>query len=492
MSALSRRSGLGLLFALGLAFLALCGWIVARSPELFWNDGYDRMAHRDQILVWRWLPLLQAVLLVSSELSTRPETVRMVLALLSAGALAGCYALTARLYGRTEGLAAAAFLAGNALFVTLATVPYQEGLFALQVYGVLALLHEPATDGRATPLPGRARFFWAALVSNLACLNRFEGWILCAILAAEMFLRGLREGGWGRGLLHAALAGLAFGGAVAIVWLLVVPLGLHERETHFAARLSVSSALRILRELGAESLRQTSAAFLVLGATGALLAMRDRRNRTTHLRIGVFVLAFLALILLADPAPQGRRPWLFLVLLTPYAAHGLAAVARGLTARLPPRASNLIAVLATVFVAACLGHGSLKGVREVERYSTERPEVSSVQRAGEWLRARIRAQEAIVVGGETQRRAASVHAWVPMTRVLDAELDPGFGALRLRELSSIHGQVYVVLAGDAPGEPADSLRALQAGVDPGAPKVERVPREELPAGAAEVWIVRAP
>ncbi len=489
MSALSRRTALLSLCALSVGFLALCAWIVARQPVIFWNDGYDRLAHRDQLLVWRWLPLLQAVLLAASQLAPGPELVRMVLAALSAGALWACYALGARLWGRVEGLAAAAFLAGNALCITLATVPYQEGLFALQVYAVLAILHEPATDGDAD-WPPRPRLAWAALVSTLACLNRFEGWILAAILAGEVFLRGVAKRWWGRAVLRSILWGLACGGAVAISWLAFVPLGLHSRETEFASRLSLASVARLSRELVGESLRQSNAAFLLLGLIGMARAIGDRRNRVTHLRIASFALAFLALILLADPAPPVRRPWLFLVLLTPYAGWGLASVARALAEHLGARAQPLVAGLATVLVLASLSYGWWKAVLQVERYGGEHPEVTAVQRAGDWLRERIGQQELIVVPGETSRRAASVHAWVPMARIVDAREEPVFGPLRLRELSALHGQVYVLLGEGSAGEPADSLRALAAATDPEAPTVDRVPPAELPAGAAEVWIVR--
>jgi len=201
----------GALF-LGAASFTFGAILVHLHPALYWADGYGRTVGRDHILLDRWLPLLQVVVYGTGKLTRNVETLRLVLAFIGAFTVASAVALGASLARYSVGVVFALLLATNLLFVALSIVPYQEVLFAGLLFAALSLHTSPA--GTRSP-------WLAAAAFNLACLTRYEGWVLVLVLGLDDFVEVARHDGLARGL-RSSLGLTVRYGLAAVGWLLLL------------------------------------------------------------------------------------------------------------------------------------------------------------------------------------------------------------------------------------------------------------------------------
>lgn len=161
-------------FALLFGFAARLGLIFA-WPSAFSNDGYQRWAGREHLLVQDWLPATQAIIATVALLGGNIVAARVAMALV--GALAGAAAtIVAMQLGKRLGDEGGATRAGWLMVVASlygptiewTTVLYQEGTFLLVLFSAIALA-----------LSGRTRL--ADLVIGLMGLVRYEGWPCVAL-----------------------------------------------------------------------------------------------------------------------------------------------------------------------------------------------------------------------------------------------------------------------------------------------------------------------
>jgi hypothetical protein len=289
----------------GASFL-LGAYLVHRFPVMYWADPYARLESRDRLLVDRWLPLLQALLDGLARVTASLTAMRLILCAIGAWAVLSGYALAACLFGRLAAALFAVLLATTPLFVALSIVPYQEVLFLGLAFTGLALHFGP--DG-----PHRAR--WAAAAFNLACLTRYEGWVLVGVVA-------LFEG---RAAIRVALRH----GWTALAWLLVLLL------SHQAGRLTSQSAsarpsfAEIWRAYFHQLRGQIGSDLLiVLSVVGVAAALATRQRLRLHAVVLSFVIASVALIFVVNPysADNLRQTFLPLVLVLLYAASGIVVL----------------------------------------------------------------------------------------------------------------------------------------------------------------------
>ncbi len=161
-------------FALLFGFAARVA-IITAWPAAFSNDGYQRWAGREHLLVQDWLPATQAIIDLVALAGGNVLAARVTMALV--GALSGAAAtVVAMQLGRRLGDDAAATRAGWFMVVASlygptiqwTTVLYQEGTFLLVLFTAIAL----ALSGRT---------LLADLVIGLMGLVRYEGWP-CVVL----------------------------------------------------------------------------------------------------------------------------------------------------------------------------------------------------------------------------------------------------------------------------------------------------------------------
>lgn len=472
--------------------LSLSAWLIASWPTLYWFDGYNRLAYREDLVVWRWLPLLQGVIVLASKPAPGPELVRGVLALLATAAIVGGHALCATLFDRRTGVLAALWIACNALFVVFAIVPYQEALFASLLLVALALAHRPAPAHGPAPLPVRGRLVLLALLANLICLTRYEGWLVPLAAAGEALLRAWRRRGAARALGAAFVTFLAFGGVLIVAWLAWADIEVTQHELSIAERLHPGAQLRLLRALAGELWREGGPVICLLGPLGLLHALRDRSARTTHLRVAAFFAPYAALIFLTDPLGAQRRAFLFMLLLVIGAAHGGAAAARALALRLRSPAPRVQAPLGLALLAlAVAASGVRRGIERVGYHSTRSHDNVRVQRAAAWLRPQLGARDLLIACSELERRVAATHAWIPVERVRNGAREPDLTVERLGELVDDAGSVHLLLTAELKAGLALALPGLVEDAPAAGLVLERVPPDLLPTGAAEVWTARA-
>jgi O-antigen/teichoic acid export membrane protein len=146
-------------------------FLIALYPALYGGDPVARMLHPERLVLAYQLPLFQALVALVYQLADHPLGPRLLSAATGAFATAGAYLLARRLFGRTPARAAAALFLANPLFIIYSLMPYQEPL----MLGLLGF-------GAASYLANRR--LAASVFLGLACLTRYESWVVAASLAA--------------------------------------------------------------------------------------------------------------------------------------------------------------------------------------------------------------------------------------------------------------------------------------------------------------------
>jgi hypothetical protein len=402
---------------LGAASFTFGAILVHLHPALYWADGYGRTVGRDHVLLDRWLPLLQVVVYGTGKLTRNVETLRLVLAFIGVFTVASAVALGATLARYSVGVVFALLLATNLLFVALSIVPYQEVLFAGLVFAALAL--------HASPAGTRSRWL-AAAAFNLACLTRYEGWVLVLVLGLDEFVEVARQDSLARGL-RSSLGLTARYGLAAVGWLLLLR-ALGGGVGRLAGAPSNDPAGLVLR--GREFLRQcdwqVGNPLLVATAALGLSASLARRERRRHLIIVVFVAACVAFTLLARPYSRGnlRQTFLPVVFALLYAAIGLELLVDHAfaLARVHPRRTP--AGVVTMLAAGLLALESIPGaVRFVAASSDEFRDPYEV---GRWFERLPEAERSLVhvallAPESTDGMVIALYSGVPESRFVTAD-----------------------------------------------------------------------
>jgi hypothetical protein len=166
------------LFVVGVAVRLVLIWVY---PVVYGGDSVMRMMNADRVLIAYQLPLLQVLIFGANVLSQDPVTLRYLMA--AVGGLAGVafYWLSSLLWGREVGLLCTLFFIFNPFILVHSLVPYQEILMLLLLCLGLAILFE-----RDCP----HNLLLASLFLGLACLTRYEAWIVTTAAAWFHWRRG--------------------------------------------------------------------------------------------------------------------------------------------------------------------------------------------------------------------------------------------------------------------------------------------------------------
>ncbi len=353
--------------AAALAVLAWYTCLICEAPHPSSWDAFWRLYHADRLFVSHWLPLPQLPLLLAERLASGLIAIRLTYAIAAAcGAVAAGWA-AAEISGSRRGGVAVVFAVGLLpAYARHATLPYQEGIFVL----FAALFAGAWARGLRG---GEARWRWiAAIALALACLCRYEAWLLAAVWAGAELL----ERRAGR-LVHLLPAVAAVAAMIAARALIDAP-GDPATEPYraaFARRVGGAWDLIALTgerlvEIALFAARVLSWPGVVLALIGTALAVRDRLLLGRRLALLLALLAGLALgraILVVQPNER-------MLLLPACLGMPLALLALGrLTERLRPaavrwgiRAAALVAALA-VFGA----NGYARLVLASERFEPE-------------------------------------------------------------------------------------------------------------------------
>ena len=176
-------------------------------PTVYAWDAFTRLLDPTRLLVRHWLPVPQLPIVLADLAGADIVAVRFAYAALGAigAALVGLYSF--RTQGPRAGLVTLLLAASLPGFVIYSIVPYQEGPLVLFAF---AFLCSWRSESREMSALARAA---AATTLALACLCRYEAWILGVVFA----IRPAVERRW-RDLFVFAPAGI-----VMVGWLLVFP-----------------------------------------------------------------------------------------------------------------------------------------------------------------------------------------------------------------------------------------------------------------------------
>jgi hypothetical protein len=288
---------IGPLVGIALVALGVRLVFVQLFPVMVYGDGYARLVDPRVLVKSVWLPGYQSTLAALSLFTSDPAAFRYLTLVQGVAAAVGAAWLAARTFGPGAGWVAGLAVAVLPTFVLSSTALYQESLFFALALLSLALLPERRGVG--------------LLLLGLACLVRYEGWLLAAFVASWAVAR--RD--WRSAM-------LAFAGPVAwILWARgVSPLGtdslhlgvsldrLAERVTIVATQVASGGGVLLLFAALAGVIvggRRAWAIGLVGAAHLAWLAFLDPYSSPDHPR--QIHIALLVLALLAGAA-VGRLP----------------------------------------------------------------------------------------------------------------------------------------------------------------------------------------
>jgi len=386
------NSGAFIICCIAFVFYVL---IAKEFPVVYWYDSHIRLALRDQILLGHWLPLIQILIVVVSKISTSMFVLRILLALIAGGALVSTYFFARHLFSKQAALIAVLFLATNMMFVALATVPYPEILFICLLFIALNLLDETSSGPH----------FYAGIVAlNLACLTRYEGWLLAGIFIGESFSRSIQTKGWGRFLRATLVSSVA-----PLGWLI---FGI-SNSGNLTDRLKSIIAFEIMTDtenvgvhflshLNPDYLKafasnyfhllnwQAGVWIILLGALGWWYAFQDGEHRAIHWRILGFIILDWLLLALFEPwdFTNLRTAFIGQVFLILYSAYGLQKSIYFITHPFRSYAQIVnIKIWVTTFVVLVLVYNSITAAITFVKTTSQQSDFFEPAQVGDWLKS---------------------------------------------------------------------------------------------------------
>ena len=264
------------------AGLAVRLWLIHAYPIVFGGDTILRLANRDHVLLSYQLPLLQALIYEVSKAGGGLIEIRWMMAAAGAAAGVGFYLMLSAILADRSALAGALFFGVNPFLVELSIVPYQEVIMLGGVCLSLACFF-------------RQRLALSSASLALACLTRYEAWIVCPVLAAS---RGPRR----------LVAGCLLFGWAPLGWMLF-HMGVSAPGTFVVEWPRTPWRLMRWAYIGWITAKNTPAPVLALAALGAWSIWRGGVYRRREVRVlaatgGLFLVSILFSAHGVSPDPE--------------------------------------------------------------------------------------------------------------------------------------------------------------------------------------------
>jgi hypothetical protein len=355
-------------WAIFLVGLAVRVAIILVNPIIFGGDTIIRLNDRYTLLKSYQLPMLQILIAAVSRISMDPVLVRYMVAVIGAFAGVAFYWMARDLLGETYAFPAALLFATNPFVTAVSTVPFQEILMLAALFQAFHFFY-------------KERWLWSSLFLAIACLTRYEAWIVCPVLAAAYIWRRDRTVlGWIKA-------------AVLFCWMPVVWILAH-RGLAPAGNFVVERSISIWRlqryvYLGWITVKFTQITVVLLAVVGAWRLLKKRMPLDWRLLVQIaFVALFCVSILFSahgvmpDPeryvaSREAHIPIYFVVLL---AAIGLA--------QWPRWTKAIIAVSVVLGVAGALWCAWLE---------TSKPDIQLAWKLARYLDGAVRDEERVLI-----------------------------------------------------------------------------------------------
>jgi hypothetical protein len=349
-------------------------WLIQSNPVIYHNDAYKRLFHSNTLFIGNWLPVLQGLLYLTVHLMNLDlVVVRYLLATVAALAGGSLYFFVSGCANRTVACLSAVLFSVTPIFLTFSITPYSEGFYYFFLFAALA--YSVREERSRAPVDT----ICLSVLTGLACLTRYEGWILAALLALKWVVARVGEP-TSAGVWRLTAKATAVFGWAPVMWLLFNqvlehPVG-YLRSTDVSYSVSriqdfITGATATLPELlGVWS--------IILGFTGLTILARRAKARG-----GGRVLLFCAYIVLVEGfviffnpyTPANLRRYLNLVvLLIIGTAEGITYIAQRSAEFVKQystyRQANLLRIVLVVLITGPIALTSFhQGVKQIARFN---------------------------------------------------------------------------------------------------------------------------
>jgi len=356
-------------------------WLIGETPALYSWDAFTRLWDTDAFIVRHWLPLPQTPVFVLANLGFEVMDIRLVYAVVGAGAATVFGLAISRIAGTAAGLATALLASSLPIFVKFSIVPYQEGFALLFLATALLALHDWEAQGAWLSALVAA----AALACGVLC--RYELWGFCGLLCLGFLARRRWRGCLV--LVPAVIAGL--------VWMATA--GLRETPSPITSEITryeigeflvrgLESSWGAVRQLAADVLWPN----LLLAVLGAVVAFR--RGGRLGREFLFFWLALIGMVVARDINVNGitdRMTLLPSLISVAYVAIGVDYLAKLLLRH----SQSLVLLVLAAAVAAQFSFDGYRASVGKSRYSL--PELEASQLMLGIVAANIDGQHVIVI-----------------------------------------------------------------------------------------------
>ena len=302
-------------------------------PAIYGGDTLARMMNADRILLAYQLPLLQLLIYLVNLVSSDPLLIRYLMSMIGALAGAAFYLLSDTLLDRPTAKLASLFFIFNPFLLVHSIVPYQEivmllflclglycmlrrtsvppwtrgnfrGVHEIERQEILPVTPSLSKEGKRWFQPNTA---WASLFLGLACLTRYEAWVITA--AAGLYYARLQLSAHpSPGYLRSLAKTMALFGWAPLLWILL-HRGVSPQGTYVLEGLATWSRLWRIPYVTTMALVHAGPVVCVLAILGLLSFRRQSlfKNPGIQMVLSATVLLMLSLVFSAhgvEPDPQ--------------------------------------------------------------------------------------------------------------------------------------------------------------------------------------------
>lgn len=273
-------------------------WLIITNPGMYGGDTVFRAVNSDMIFVAYNLPLLQFLIYLTAKLSDLPFAIRALMILIGTAGGCGIYLLTSKLFDRTVARLAAILFITNPFLLVYSIVPYQEMLMvSLVLLAAYFFMREEKSHDK----------YLTSFFAGMACLTRYEGWIVVAVMAFIYILRKFDRNNWRSNFKTILHAGILFCWA-PLLWIIwtggINPEGTFVLEKGFTFGRLIRIPYVIIK-----TVYHSTPAIALTGLIGFIvLAFTEKRRDKKLLAImGYFLLFLMILTIWGHDYPTGTN-----------------------------------------------------------------------------------------------------------------------------------------------------------------------------------------
>lgn len=293
---------------------------------------------------------------------------------------------------------------------------------------------------------------------NLACLTRYEGWIIILILAGEAAWKAGKQGGGWTSVLREGLKNCAMFGGLPTLWGAAGGVAFYFNEAGAFASQGQSSTLQSITDFIVMLRWQAGDATLIASIVGVWLAYRTVNNRAQMFRLAGLLVVNFPMEILVNPGNL-RQPFLFLTVSLIFASIAIAWLIERASQQVarawgdPRQMAASVGAAMTGLIGLGVGGAMLHASLSFVHNSANEPYLVEGYQIGSWLSNYREPDEPVFVYATNAERLFQVSTYSGIPRNQLHGLDEA-------------GRFYEFLAAISPGDSACAYVAIFDGAAP--------------------------